>query len=137
MSREIYEFGEFTLDADERRFSRRGQSIALEPKAHELLVTLVRRAGRLVTKRELLDAVWPQSFVEEGILAVHISALRKALDNGEAGRRSIETVSRAGYRFAAPVMLKVEDGAAPSLKPWSVAVRSDPGPLTRGGDRRD
>lgn len=133
MSREIYEFGEFTLDAAERHFSRGGQLIALEPKAHELLVTLVRRAGRLVTKRELLDAVWPHSFVEEGILAVHISALRKALASGEAGRRSIETVSRAGYRFTAPVILKGEDSAAPSPKPWSVAVGSDPGRLAAGG----
>jgi DNA-binding winged helix-turn-helix (wHTH) protein/tetratricopeptide (TPR) repeat protein len=96
-AREAYEFGEFTLDPPERRLSRRGDAIPLAPKAHDLLVALVRNAGRLVTKRELLDLVWPESFVEEGILAVHVSALRKAL--GDDGRQYIETVSRSGYRF--------------------------------------
>jgi DNA-binding winged helix-turn-helix (wHTH) protein len=59
----------------------------------------VRHAGRLVTKRELLQVVWPDSFVEEGILAVHVSTLRKLLDDRKGGPRSIETVSRSGYRF--------------------------------------
>src|SRR5580765_7996084 len=98
---EQYTFGEFTLDAGERRLSRHGRVIALAPKAHDLLVALVRDAGRLVTKHELMERVWPASFVEEGILSVHISALRKSL--GEAGDAGtyIETVPRAGYRFAA------------------------------------
>jgi DNA-binding winged helix-turn-helix (wHTH) protein len=110
--RELYEFGEFTLDASERRLSNSGQSIALAPKAHDLLVALVRNAGRLVTKRELLDLVWPDSYVDEGILAVHVSALRKALRQDE-NRHYIETVSRSGYRFAAdviqPDLLKSEE----------------------------
>ena len=79
MAGELYEFGEFTLDASERRLTRGGQVVFLEPKAHDVLLALVRKAGRLVTKRELLELVWPESFVEEGILAVHISGLRKAL----------------------------------------------------------
>lgn len=108
---ELFDFGEFTLDASERRLSKRGEAIPLEPKAYDVLVALLRRAGRLVTKRELLDEVWPESFVEEGILAVHISALRKALDD----RHLIETVPRAGYRFA---------GVVSKLGPerWSIAV---------------
>jgi DNA-binding winged helix-turn-helix (wHTH) protein/tetratricopeptide (TPR) repeat protein len=97
--REVYGFAEFTLDVSERRFSRAGQDIPLAPKVFELLLALIRHGGGLVTKRELLDAVWPDSFVEEGILAVHISALRKTLGAGEGGQRYIETVSRAGYRF--------------------------------------
>ena len=95
--REVYEFGEFTLDVSERRLSKGGEPVPLEPKAHEVLLALVRNAGRLLTKRELLELVWPESFVEEGILAVHVSGLRKAL--GQGGRRCIETVSGAGYRF--------------------------------------
>jgi len=101
--REVYEFGEFTLDVSERRLTRVGQVIPLAPKPHDLLVALIRNAGRLVTKRELLQLIWPESFVEEGILSVHISALRKALGEGEGERRRIETVARVGYRFIGDV----------------------------------
>src|SRR5436189_11132 len=97
-SRERYEFGNFALDADERRLSRDHQSIPLPPKTFDVLLALARRPGRLITKRELLELVWPDAFVEEGILSVHISALRKALDDGD-GTGSIETVARSGYRF--------------------------------------
>src|SRR5690349_22027743 len=90
--REVYSFGEFTLETEEQRLSRNGRSIPLAPKAFDLLMALVRRAGQLVTKRQLLDLVWPEAFVEEGILAVHISALRRALGDGESGHRFIETV---------------------------------------------
>jgi DNA-binding winged helix-turn-helix (wHTH) protein len=96
--REGYEFGEFRLEPAQRRLSRGGDAVALPPKTYDVLVALVRRAGQLVTKRELLDAVWPDAFVEEGILAVHVSGLRKALDED-----AIETVARAGYRFRAAV----------------------------------
>ena len=119
---ERYDFGEFSLDASERRLSKTsqattGRAVPLEPKAYDVLVVLVRRAGRLVTKRELLDLVWPESFVEEGILAVHISALRKALGDGVGGRRYIETVARSGYRFIGVVT----EREAPA-QGWSVAV---------------
>jgi DNA-binding winged helix-turn-helix (wHTH) protein/tetratricopeptide (TPR) repeat protein len=114
---ERYEFGEFTLEASERRLSKSGQAVPLEPKAHDVLVALLRRAGRLVTKHELLEIVWPESFVEEGILAVHVSALRKALGDRGGGRRYIETVARSGYRFIGPVSRP----AAPA-QAWSVAV---------------
>src|SRR5690242_813297 len=97
--REVFEFADFILDVAERRLSKGGVPVPLEPKAHEVLVALVRNAGRLMPKRQLLDLVWPQSFVEEGILAVHVSVLRKAL--GGDGRRYIETVSGVGYRFSA------------------------------------
>ncbi|HTS76887.1 MAG TPA: winged helix-turn-helix domain-containing protein [Bryobacteraceae bacterium] len=101
--RESYHFGEFLLEAGERRLSRAGQPVQLPPKTHDVLLALLRRAGGLVTKRELLEQVWPEACVEEGILAVHISALRKALDDVD-GTPFIETVSRSGYRFIAPVM---------------------------------
>ena len=103
MSSERYTFGEFTLDVAERRVARQGQDVTLPPKAHDLLVELVRRGGRLVRKRELLDLVWPDSFVEEGILAVHVSNLRKVLGDDSRRAAYIETVSKTGYRFIAPV----------------------------------
>jgi DNA-binding winged helix-turn-helix (wHTH) protein/tetratricopeptide (TPR) repeat protein len=94
---EIYEFGDFVLDVAERRLRRGDTVVPLEPKVHDLLVTLVRRAGTLALKQDLLDEVWPDTAVEEGILSVHVSTLRKVL-----GERSlIETVSRSGYRFTA------------------------------------
>jgi DNA-binding winged helix-turn-helix (wHTH) protein len=101
--REQYAFGDYALDVTERRLSRSGTCLPLPPKTHDVLVTLVRRAGHLVTKRELLAQVWPESFVEEGILAVHVSRLRKALGSGQAGHQYIETVSGSGYRFVASV----------------------------------
>ena len=93
------QFGEFTLEMSERRLTRAGRPVALEPKTYDLLVILARHAGRLLTKRELLDLVWPESFVEEGILAVHVSNLRRVLGDGSRRRRYIETISRSGYRF--------------------------------------
>ena len=103
MTDERFTFGSFTLDVPERRLSRRGagpsvEDIALPPKAFDVLACLVRHAGRLVTKRELLDAVWPEAFVEEGILTVHISSLRKVLGD------DIQTVPKSGYRFVASVV---------------------------------
>jgi DNA-binding winged helix-turn-helix (wHTH) protein len=123
--REAYEFGEFTLDVSERRLSKGGRPVSLEPKAHEVLLALVRNAGRLLTKRELLDLVWPESFVEEGILAVHVSGLRKAL--GQAGQPYIETVSRAGYRFTASVTQRPAYGGTPWLSSFGVppAIRPE------------
>ena len=118
--REVCEFREFKLDAPERLLSREGHAIALAPKAYDVLLALVRSAGRLVTKRELLDLVWPETSVEEGILSVHISALRKALGDDEGERRYIETVSRTGYRFVAPVRHLTEDESLPAQQ--SVAV---------------
>jgi DNA-binding winged helix-turn-helix (wHTH) protein len=76
---EAYEFGPFVLEVSERRLAKNGRIITLPPKAFDLLTVLVRQAGQLVTKRELLDEVWAETNVEEGILAVHVSSLRTAL----------------------------------------------------------
>jgi DNA-binding winged helix-turn-helix (wHTH) protein/Tfp pilus assembly protein PilF len=96
----VFRFAEFTLDSTERQLLRNGAAIPLAPKAFDLLVALVCDAGRLVTKDQLLARVWPDVAVEEGIISVQISALRKALGGGAS---CIETVPRAGYRFVAPV----------------------------------
>jgi DNA-binding winged helix-turn-helix (wHTH) protein/tetratricopeptide (TPR) repeat protein len=109
-AREVYEFGEFRLDVPERCLSRGATSIPVAPKAFDILVALVRRAGRLISKRELLTLVWPDTFVEMGIVAVHVSGLRQALDDTNRAPRYIETVSRSGYRFTA-VVRKI-DGAS-------------------------
>jgi len=103
-SNHTFQFGPFELDADEHVLRRDGQPLALTPKAVETLFVLVEGRGRIVEKRELLDRVWPNTFVEEGTLVQNIFTLRKALANGAEGQVYIETVPRRGYRFAANVM---------------------------------
>src|SRR5215475_8532124 len=121
-ARERYRFGSFTIDADERQLTRCDQGIPLPPKTFDVLVALVRRAGRLVTKRELLELVWPDSFVEEGILSVHISTLRKALDERNE-RPSIETVARSGYRFRSDTRRLTDSAAISELRRESIQSR--------------
>lgn len=106
---ECYRFGDVTLEVGERRLTRGLDAVHLSPKAFDVLVALVRRAGRLVSKEDLLTEVWAGALVEEGILSVHVAALRKALDRGQP---CIETVPRSGYRFVAPVTAAPADSPA-------------------------
>ena len=101
--RDVFHFGEFTLDVEERRLQRGADVVRLAPKAFDVLVALLRHAGRLVSKDELLAQVWPDTFVEGGILTVHVSALRRSLGDEARPSTYIETVARSGYRFVAPV----------------------------------
>src|SRR5262245_26317802 len=119
----FYEFGPFRLDAVERLLSREGIPIPLTPKAFDLLMTLVEQPGHLLAKEELMQSVWPDTFVEENSLTWNISNLRKILGDGENGLRYIETVPKRGYRFVADVQtvsdLKTEE---PSHKPKNNGV---------------
>jgi DNA-binding winged helix-turn-helix (wHTH) protein/pimeloyl-ACP methyl ester carboxylesterase len=99
----VYRFGPFQLDIRERRLSRGSDVIPLRPKVFETLRVLVENAGRLVTKQELLDALWPTTAVEENNLNHNVSILRRALEERATGQQLIETVPRVGYRFAAAV----------------------------------
>ena len=101
--RRAYRFGPFHLDVRERRLSRGGEVIPLRLKVFDTLLLLVENAGRLVTKQELLDTLWPETTVEENNLNHNVSVLRKALGERATGQQYIETVPRVGYRFAAPV----------------------------------
>lgn len=102
--RQEYRFGEFELDEACRRLSRNGEALTLNPKAFDLLVELIRHSGTVVTKDDLLTRVWPDQFVEENNLSVHVSALRKLLGNGNGnGTKYIATVPGKGYSFVAPV----------------------------------
>src|SRR5262245_50687755 len=100
---EAYEFGPFRLDLAERELTKGQQAILLTPKAFDTLVALVRNNGHIVEKNDLLKAVWPDTFVEEGVLAVNVATIRKALSDGDEGRSYIETVPRRGYRFVGEV----------------------------------
>ncbi len=97
-----WEFGSFRLDATQRLLFRNGELVPLSRKAIEVLAFLVERHGQLVEKEELMRQVWPDSFVEESNLAVHISQLRKVL--GEQTEYRIDTIPRRGYRFVGTVL---------------------------------
>jgi DNA-binding winged helix-turn-helix (wHTH) protein/pimeloyl-ACP methyl ester carboxylesterase len=117
--RGAYRFGPFHLDVRERRLSRGGEVIPLRLKVFDTLLVLVENAGRLVTKQELLDTVWPETTVEENNLNHNVSVLRKALGEKATGQQYIETVPRVGYRFAAPVdaaVLQTGSSAAATAK---------------------
>ena len=99
-----YEFGPFHLDVDEHELRRGGQVVPLPGKAFELLVALVRQAGRTVTKGELLASLWPDTAVEESNLTQTMFLLRRALGDAGEESASIETVPRRGYKFVAPLV---------------------------------
>jgi adenylate cyclase len=112
-----YRFGPFQLDVRERRLSRGTVVIPLRLKVFDTLRVLVENAGRLVTKQDLLDAVWPETTVEENNLNHNVSVLRKALGERATGQQYIETVPRVGYRFAAPIERPVARAATGSRSP--------------------
>jgi Tol biopolymer transport system component/DNA-binding winged helix-turn-helix (wHTH) protein len=107
--RHFYEFGPFRLDASERVLLKDGATVGLTPKETELLAALVRRAGRVVPKEELLREVWAETFVAEKTLAQNVFTLRKALAREDAEGQYVETIPRRGYRFCAPVREVIED----------------------------
>lgn len=131
----FYDFGPFRLDADERVLTRDGENVALTPKAFDTLAVFVRSAGRMLEKEFLLEAIWPDAFVEEANLAVNVSLVRKALGERADGGQFIETVPRRGYRFAEKVRHYDENGVAvPSAEPKGPIAAVAP-PRTHGGDR--
>ena len=104
----IYQFGPFRLDQEARILLSGGKTVFLTPKVFELLLALVEKRGQLIAKDDLIKAVWPDSFVEEGNLTSNISILRKQLGLNPDGGEYIETIPKRGYRFVATVT-QVED----------------------------
>src|SRR5688500_18620152 len=96
-------FGACALNRASGQLTRDGRAVPLTPKAYDVLRFLVERAGRLVTKQELLDAAWPDVFVGDAALKVCIREIRKALADEAQRPHYIETAHRRGYRFIADV----------------------------------
>jgi len=112
----LYEFGKFRCDPREHLLLCDGKPVWLSPKSFDILVALIRSNGQLLMKDDLMQQVWPESFVEDANLTVNISALRKALGETPGGQRYIETVPKRGYRFVAPVKeLRGEGPTAPGV----------------------
>jgi len=102
LTNNLYEFEEFTLNPRNRTLRKGGATVALTPKAFDVLLLLISNAGRIVKKEELIKAVWPESFVEESNLTQTIFRVRKALDE-TTDHRYILTVQGQGYSFLVPV----------------------------------
>jgi DNA-binding winged helix-turn-helix (wHTH) protein/Tfp pilus assembly protein PilF len=106
-------FGPYTFDAARRRLSRDGQSIAVPPKALDVLEVLLENRGRTVEKGDLMSRVWPDTAVEEANLTQSVFMLRRALGDDPSDSRYISTVARRGYRFvgaATEAPTEVSDG---------------------------
>ena len=95
-------FGPFRLLAEQRLLLEGDKPVRLGSRAFDILVCLVQRAGEVVGKEELIARAWPQTFVEEANLKIQVSALRRALGDGQGGNRYVLTVVGRGYNFVAP-----------------------------------
>ena len=131
--KQFYEFGGFRIDPALNRLERGGDVIPLPPKAFDLLLLLARNTDRMVPKTELMETLWPNTFVEEANLTQHIYTLRKALGDQPDGQPYIETRQRRGYRLAAAVRevsvestpVDVPSAAAATASTPVAAVASD------------
>src|SRR5262245_38921696 len=120
----VYEFGDFRLDVRERRLLRGGEPVPLTRKALETLRVLLERSGRLVTKDELMQHVWPDTVVEENNLNQNISVLRRALGE-HTGPPFIETAPGVGYRFVAGVTRSAPSDGAPPATSARTSLRQE------------
>ncbi|HEY7496806.1 MAG TPA: AAA family ATPase, partial [Candidatus Tectomicrobia bacterium] len=132
-------FGPFRLDLEHACLWCEAQAVALPPKAFDVLYYLVTHPDRLVTKDEILDAVWPETAVTDAVVRVAIGALRKVLGDTAQTPQFIATVPRRGYRFLVPV--EEHTGVAPALVPVPAGPVSPAAPqlpdiLPPGAERR-
>lgn len=96
-AKRFYLFDEFRVDATERILFKEDREVSLTPKVFDTLLVLLESSSHVLTKKELMQKVWPDSFVEENNLAQNISILRKALGTGKQGEQYIQTVPKRGF----------------------------------------
>lgn len=128
---DVHAFDGFRLDAGQRLLSRDGRDVPLSPKAVEILLVLVEHRGRIVSKNQLLDAVWKNVVVEESNLYGYLHTLRNTLGNDPDGKPYVETLPRRGYRFNGEVRPAPAEGsiAAPQNADRNGVVEAtSPGP---------
>lgn len=112
---EVLEFGDVRVDTGRMEVTRAGHPVALEPKAYDVLLLLLRHRDRVVLKEELLDQVWKDTFVTPNVLTRAVVQLRKGLGDDAQEARFIETVARRGYRFIADVRASRPEPFAPRV----------------------
>ncbi len=125
---QFYEFGPFVLDTVQHLLLKGQEPVALTPKTYDALLVLVRNGGRMLSKEELMGALWPDSFVEESNLTQQVSMIRKALGESPGDGLYIVTVPGRGYRFAAPVRARAEEkmrGISDRAQPELVSEKLD------------
>src|SRR6266853_1663315 len=108
-------FGPFHLFPARRLLLEGEQPVRLGSRAFDVLAALVERAGEVTSKEELIARAWPETFVEEANLKIQVSALRRALGDGQGGQRYNVTVPGRGYNFVAP--LRREEPSRAALPP--------------------
>src|SRR5262252_3865824 len=102
-AKQLYEFGPFQVDPEKELLLREGETVPLTPKTFQILLVLIRNKKVVVTKDELMRAVWPDTFVEEANLSRNIFLLRKALGESAQDHQYVVTVPGRGYRLAGKV----------------------------------
>ena len=119
---DVIRFGSFYLFPTKRLLLEGDEPVHLGSRALDILIALVERRGELVTRRELIARVWPGITVVDANLSVHISALRRALRDGQRGNRYLVTTPGQGYRFVAPI--SITEDSPPGLS-WLPATEQD------------
>src|SRR5450631_228884 len=124
-------FGPYRLLGAQRLLLEGDRPVRLGSRAFDILAALVERAGEVVGREELMARAWPQTFVEEANLKIQVSALRRALGDGQGGNRYVVTVVGRGYNFVAPVRIGEPARTLPSPTAPSAAVHNLPLAVTR------
>src|SRR5258708_15929327 len=137
MERHAFSFGPFRLLAAQRLLLEGDKQVRLGSRAFDILTALVERAGEVVGKEELFARAWPPTYVEEANLKIQISALRRALGDGQGGHRYVITVPGRGYNFAALVRREEPLRAASAPSPPSTTPHNLPFAVTRMIGRDD
>src|ERR1700739_125722 len=137
MDGNVIAFGPFRLHAAQRLLLEGDKPVRLGSRAFDILAVLVERAGEVVGKEELIARAWPQTFVQESNLKLQVSALRRALGDGQGGHRYVVTVPGRGYSFVAPVSLEEPSQAALPATVMPTTRHNLPFAITRIIDRED
>jgi len=130
-------FGPFRMLPKQRLLMQADKPVHLGSRAFDVLIALLERPGELVSKEELMARVWPNTFVGPANLAMHISALRRALGDGRDGNRYVVNIPGRGYRFVAPVTivedpLPPEPAVTPARDPRSAMMQDHAAQLPHG-----
>src|SRR6267154_6510695 len=124
-------FGPFRLLAAERLLLEGDQPVRLGSRAFDILATLLERPGEVIGKDELKSRTWPKTFVEDANLKIQVSALRRALGDGQGGHRYIATVPGRGYNFVAPLRAEKPLQASPVAPAVPAPTHNLPFAVTR------